>query len=216
VTRPGIGARLRLAALGTTIALAAHVAAADSTAESEARRLADESRRAYHRAEAAETGWAEIYDQGIDLARRSIALDPSNAEAHYSLFLNLGRKSQRTGVTAQFRNISELKAELAKTLDLDPNHANAWEAQGEMLLQLPRLLGGSRSEGENALRRSQELAPSWAKPPLRLAELYEKDGNMAEARTEASRALELARKSGDTRLASDAEAILNRLSPTAR
>jgi tetratricopeptide (TPR) repeat protein len=178
--------------------------------------MAEESRQAYHRAEGAQTGWAEIYDEGIDLARRSIALDPSNAEAHYSLFLNLGRKSERTGISAQFRNVSELKSELAKTIELDPNHAHAWEAQGEMLLQLPRLMGGSRSEGEKALRRSQDLAPNWAKPPLRLAELHEKDGDTAKARAEASRALELARKSGDTRVASDAEAIMNRLPPSAR
>jgi tetratricopeptide (TPR) repeat protein len=211
-----MGARLRLAVFAAMVALATHVAAAESGGSSEARRLTEESRQAYHRAEAAETGWAEIYDQGIDLARRAIALDPSDAEAHYSVFLNLGRKSQRSGIGAQFRNVSELKSELAKTLELDPNHADAWEAQGEMLLQLPRLMGGSRSEGEKALRRSQELAPSWAKPPLRLAELYEKDGNTTAARAEASRALELARKSGDTRFASDAEAIMNRLPPSAR
>jgi tetratricopeptide (TPR) repeat protein len=211
-----MGARLRLAVFAAMVALATHVAAAESGGSSEARRLTEESRQAYHRAEAAENGWAEIYDQGIDLARRAIALDPSNAESHYSLFLNLGRKSQRTGISAQFRYVSELKSEVAKTIELDPNHADAWEAQGEMLLQLPRLLGGSRSDGEKALRRSQELAPNWPKPPLRLAELYEKEGKTVEARAEASRALELARKSGDTRFASDAEAIMNRLPPSAR
>jgi tetratricopeptide (TPR) repeat protein len=198
------------------IAIATHAAAADATAKSEARRLAEQSQQAYHRAEAAETGWAEIYDQGIDLARRAIALDPSDAEAHYSLFLNLGRKSQRSGLGSQFRNVSDLKAELAKTIELDPNHADAWEARGEMLLKLPRLFGGSRSDGEKALRRSQELAPDWAKPPLRLAELYEKEGKTEEARAQASRALELARKSGDARFASDAEALLTRLPSSAR
>ncbi|MGH7897765.1 MAG: hypothetical protein ACREQQ_07425, partial [Candidatus Binatia bacterium] len=81
----------------------------------------------------------------------------------------------------------------------------------EMLLRLPWLLGGSETEGEQALRRSQELAPKWAKPPLRLAEFHWKKGKTEEARAEALHASELARAAGDGDGLKAAEALLGEI-----
>jgi hypothetical protein len=108
-------------------------------------------------------------------------------------------------------SLSELKRLLDRTLELDPSHAQAWEAKGEMLLRLPRLMGGSASEGERALRRSAELAPRWAKPQLRLAELDWKNGRADAARAEASHARDLARAAGEEDYLRDAEALLRQM-----
>jgi len=196
--------------------LAVRAAEADPAATSEARRLTEESIATYKRAEAQQQGSTQIYDEGIALAKRALALDPTLADAHYAIFLNLGGRSQRAGVASKFSNLSELKAELAKTLELDPKHAHGWEARGEMLLKLPRMLGGSTSDGEAALRRSRELAPDWPKPPLRLAELHASRGEVAEAESEAKRALELAEKAGDDNLAKEASEVLDKLAKQTR
>jgi hypothetical protein len=190
------------------------VAPADEVAmpHAAAQRLADQALAERKKADRLETGWQEVYDRGIELANQAIALDPSVADAHYALFVNLGKKSERTGVGAQVMNISHLKELLKKTLELDPRHADAWEAKGEMLLRLPRLWGGSASEGEQALRHAAELAPRWSKPQLRLAEVDWKNGRAAEARTEAERARDFARESGDDDLLGDAEALLRKMS----
>ena len=199
------------AALGVILCRGMAVAADAAIPREAAQRLADQALEERKKADRLETGWQEVYDHGIELANQAIALDPSVADAHYALFVNLGKKSERTGVGSQFMNISRLKELLNKTLELDPNHAHAWEAKGEMLLRMPRLWGGSASEGERALRRAAELAPRWSKPELRLAELDWKNGRAAEARTEAERARDLARASEEDDLLADAEALLKKM-----
>jgi len=182
-----------------------------ATPREKAQRLADASLDESKKAEGVESGWEEIYDRGIELANQAMAIDPTVADAHYALFINLGRKTERSGIASQMKAISRLKQLLDETLELDPRHAHAWEAKGEMLLRLPRLMGGSSTEGERALRRSAELAPRWSKPPLRLAELDWKNGRAAEARAEAEHARDLARQAGEEGFAADAEALIKKI-----
>jgi tetratricopeptide (TPR) repeat protein len=170
---------------------------AEETRRTEAQRLADAAFVERQKADRLASGWEATYDRGIELAKRAIEVDPSLAEAYYALFVNLGRKSERASVAAQAMHVSELRRLLEKTLELDPKHAHAWEAKGEMLLRLPRLFGGSETEGRQALERSAELDPKWAKPVLRLAQYDWKKGRSEEARTEAEHARELARAAGD-------------------
>lgn len=176
---------------------------------SPARDLAERALAAYHRGEAREEGSAGAYDDGVRLAERAIAANPKYADAYYALFLNLARRTERSGVAAQARSVGRLRELLRKTIELDPRHADAWEAQGEMLLGLPWLLGGSKREAEASLRKAEEVDPSWPKPPLRLAELYRKNGDVARARAEALRARDLARRNEDGRkYLAEAEALL--------
>jgi tetratricopeptide (TPR) repeat protein len=179
--------------------------------QEEARSLAEQAFAANKQGDQLESGWDAAYDRGIALANQAIALDPDLADAYYALFLNLGRKSERGGVGSQMKNLSQLKSLIDRTLELDPHHAHAWEAKGEMLVRLPRLLGGSATEGERAFRRSADLAPQWPKPLLRLADLDWKNGRTPEARSEALRALDLARAAGDEDYLEQAEALLKQI-----
>jgi tetratricopeptide (TPR) repeat protein len=174
--------------------------------------LAREAFAKYRQAEARQDGWAAVYDEGIALAEKAVALDPQSADAHYALFLNLGRKSERSGLTAQAQNIGRLRKLLDRTLELDPKHAHAWEAQGEMLQRLPWFMGGSKRKGEEALRHAAELDPRWPKPRLRLAQYYFDEGRSEEARTEAERARDLAVAAGDEDWRSEAEHLLSEIS----
>jgi tetratricopeptide (TPR) repeat protein len=177
----------------------------------EAQSLADAAFAEGHKADHLASDWDATYDSGIELAKRAIEIDPSLADGYYALFVNLGRKSERTSVAAQAMHISELKQLLDKTLELDPAHAHAWEAKGEMLMRLPRLLGGSETQGLQALRRSAELDPKWARPVLRLAQYDWKKGRGAEAQTEAEHARELARVAGDEGSMKEADDLLKEI-----
>lgn len=181
------------------------------SAAAEAQRLADEAFQALKRGDALRDGWKPVYEQGIELANQAIRVDPSLADAYYALFVNEGRKAYRTGLVSKALKVSQLRSLLAKTLELNPRHAHAWEARGEMLLRLPRLLGGSTKDGEQALRRAAELAPAWAKPRLRLAELDWNAGRAEQARTEAEAARDLARAAGDHEYANEAEELLTQM-----
>lgn len=168
------------------------VALASAAASPDASSLAKESIDRFDRAEQAKDGWKELYDEGVALAEQAIERDPNATDAHYALFLNLGRRSERSGVGAQIFTVRRLKKLLDRTIELDPQHAHAWEARGEMLLALPRLLGGSRSEGEAALRRAAEIDPEWPKPWLRLAALFRDEDEPEQARALAEHAKTLA------------------------
>jgi len=182
--------------------------AAEDVPPQTARQLVDAALAARKQADGLEKGWERAYDTGIALAEKAIEADPNLADAYYAVFVNLGRKSERTGMTAQMANIGRLKELLRKTLELDPRHSHAWEATGEMLIRLPWVMGGSEKKGEEALRRAKELSPKWAKPALRLAELHWKKGNAEDARAEALEARELARAASDGELLEDAEALV--------
>jgi tetratricopeptide (TPR) repeat protein len=177
----------------------------------EAQSLADAAFAECHKADRLASDWDATYDSGIELAKRAIEIDPSFADGYYALFVNLGRKSERTSVATQAMHVAELKKLLDKTLELDPTHTHAWEAKGEMLMRLPRLLGGSETQGLQALRRSAELDPKWPKPVLKLAQYDWKKGHVAEARTGAERARELARAAGDEDATKEADDLLKEI-----
>ena len=180
-----LGVTLRvLAALFVTHAT---VARSESAAS-----LVRESIARYHAAEATREGWRELLDEGTRLAERAAELDPKNAEARYALFLNLGLHAQRSGLGAQLFTVRRLRTLLDETIERDPRHAHAWEARGEMLARMPRLLGGSRDEAEKAYRRSAEIDPGWAKPWLRLAELARENDDLKRAQELGDRARALA------------------------
>lgn len=207
--------RLCLAVLVCALAVPLGVGAASADelpgAVFEAQRLADESIQALRRGDALQDGWKREYARGVELANQAIHADPSFADGYYALFVNEGRSADRSGLACKALVASRLRILLDKTIELDPLHAHAWEARGEMLLRLPRLLGGSAGDGEQSLRRAAELAPQWAKPHLRLAELEWGRGRAEQARAEAEAARDLARAAGDQEYAVDADALLSEI-----
>ena len=78
-----------------------------------------------------------------------------------------------------------------------------------MLIRLPRLLGGSRSKGVEALERAAALAPDWPKPRLRLAEYYRGQNDPERSAAFAREALALARTAGDEKAAAEAVRLLS-------
>ena len=78
-------------------------------------------------------------------------------------------------------------------------------------MRLPRLFGGSETEGLQALRRASELDPQWAKPVLMLAQHDWKKGRGAEARTEAEHARELARAANVGDFTKEADDLLKEI-----
>lgn len=156
-------------------------------------------------------GWKASYEAGIAAAEKAIELDPSSADAHYALFCNLGRQAERAGIAMQAFGVGRLRDLLERTVELDPRHAHAWAALGEMLLRLPWLLGGSVDEGREALERAAALAPGWYRPRLILAQHFHDEGEIERARVQALLAEELATAANRTEQAAAARRILERL-----
>jgi tetratricopeptide (TPR) repeat protein len=157
------------------------VAVTEATAQSaeqpvsQAQELALESLEYLRRGEEATDPDLKIqaYRRGVEIAKQAIRADDLNADAHFALFANQGRVLMLEGVAANPMTLMEANRELNRTLELNPNHADALAAKGGMYRQLPWALGGSNKKASEYLARSVELDYDNAcAARIELAELY--------------------------------------------
>lgn len=104
-----------------------------------------------------------LLDRGLAAAEEAVEADGGDAAAHFAVFCNLGRRLQLhpIGLRTLF-DIRRVRREIDRTLELAPSAPGVLTAKGEMLLELPRVLGGDAAEGERLIRRALELAPGFA------------------------------------------------------
>jgi tetratricopeptide (TPR) repeat protein len=137
-------------------------------------------------------------ESALAQADAAIAADDRDALAHFAAFCALGGLLQVNGVGLSAPGqLRRLRREVDRTLELAPDFADALAGKGELLVNLPRLLGGDAGEGERLLRRALAVDPRYLTPRLALAEALRDRGAFAEARAEAERALAVAEAKGD-------------------
>ena len=124
------------------------------------------------------------YEEGARFAQRAVAIDPSNADAHYLYAANLGSATQLKGAMASALTINDLKAHVRRALALKPDHAPALHMMGMMLEELPWFLGGDRAGALTYLQQAVAADPHYVHARLDLAKLYVKRQNTEAARKE--------------------------------
>lgn len=153
-----------------------------------------------------------FFKSGQTLAKRAVALDERNAQAHFALFCNKGELMRLDGesVSSLFA-LRSLMAELDRAIALDPEYDEALTAKGTLLVRLPRLLGGNPEKGEALLRQVVARDPNAFASRLTLADRCVARGDRAEALALATRALEIARAQGKPDKIAKAESTLAEL-----
>src|SRR5262249_13856341 len=101
--------------------------------------------------------------------------------------------------------------EVDRTLALDPNHVNAMATKGNLLMRLPRMLGGDMKEGERLLREVVRRDDNALTSRITLAKTCEARGDRDEAIEFASRALQIATQQGRSDKAAEAQSTLSEL-----
>ena len=138
-----------------------------------------------------------LLEQGLTVAERAVAASERDAKAHFAVFCNLGRQVAESGASlACVSQVKRLRAEIDRTLALEPHFVDALAAKGAMLVRLPSLLGGDEDEGERLLRRAVELAPEDPATRLELAKALAEKGDDDAALQEANTVLALAKGAG--------------------
>ena len=150
--------------------------------------------------------------RGLALAEEAVAADERDAKAHFAIFCNLGTDLKLRGValTSLFA-IRRLRREIDRTLELAPDYADGLVGKGELLCELPRLLGGDAAEGERLLRAALRVDPGFIEARLGLARALAARGERDEARAEARRALAEAERAPDPARATEARRLLAQL-----
>jgi hypothetical protein len=104
-----------------------------------------------------------VLARGLERAEEAVRTDPEDAAAHLAVFCNLGKRLQvmprGSGLFAALAALGRARKEIDTALTLVPDYSAALAAKGQMLLELPRLLGGDAREGERLLRRAAEIDP---------------------------------------------------------
>ncbi len=136
---------------------------------------------------------------GLARAEEAVKENPRDAGAHFAIFCNLGRQlMNRTGwgLLTAFGDLHRAKEEVDAALALEPDYPGALAAKGEMLAELPRLLGRDRAEAERLLRRAVKLEPADPRMRLMLANVLQTVGQRDEARAQAAIAVGILERGG--------------------
>lgn len=184
--------------------------ATDESAKQLASAALDALRRGEEEAKTAESQ-RTMYEEGLELARRALQLDDSNADAHFAVFANQGRLLQMDGVSLNAINLFRAKRELERTLQLDPHHSDALAAKGGMYRQLPWVLGGNLDKAEECLTRAIAFDPNSVGARIELAETYRDMGHPERGLVLLEQALRLAKRQGRSRKLAEARELLQDL-----
>ncbi len=150
-----------------------------------------------------------LFARGEQYARRAVALNPADAEGHFSLARALGKTALTQSPRGRIRYATDIRQEALKCLATAQNHAGClhvmgmWNAEVMLLSSFSRtiarnLLGGrifgtaSWKEAVRYMEAAVAAEPDRIVHRLDLAEVYADVGEKEKARTEFETALRLA------------------------
>ena len=161
-------------------------------ARADVQTLVDEAFATLDRGDAATDDAAKLatYRSAVARAEEAVRSDDASADAHYVLFCSLGRIAERRNPFGQALMLPRLRRELNRALQLNPQHSGALAAKAEMLLRLPRLLGGDAAAAEVYVRRALLYDPTYWRAHILLARVLIAEKRPAAAREALAHMLE--------------------------
>lgn len=129
------------------------------------------------------------YDRGREWGRRAVELAPRSEDAHVWYALNTGRWGQRRGLMRSLFLLPTIKEELDVIFAINPRSVPGHALAGNVMFELPTLLGGDRAKAEEHFRKGVALDPHYTVVRIDLARLLIATERRAEARRELRRVL---------------------------
>ncbi|HPW17306.1 MAG TPA: tetratricopeptide repeat protein [Candidatus Aminicenantes bacterium] len=130
----------------------------------------------------------KMYTEATAIARRAVAANPNDTWGHFQVAAANGKRLLLLGKKEQIEASKDVKAEIDKALELDPNNHLAWHALGRWHRRMDEIGGakrffggiiygsipkGSFAESEKALRKAIELEPGYVVHYLELGRTLE-------------------------------------------
>lgn len=122
------------------------------------------------------------FEQGLNYAKKAIAIDSNSVWAHFWYMANLGGATQLRGIFSSLASISEVKKELDLMLKLDPNNVWVLNAQANYYMELPAFLGGDLNKSIDLASHALKLNPNYTILYITLAKAYIKKKDYTQAR----------------------------------
>ncbi|HXZ44630.1 MAG TPA: tetratricopeptide repeat protein, partial [archaeon] len=124
------------------------------------------------------------YDEGRMAARRAVELNPKNAAAHFWYGTNTARWGQTKGVVRSLFLLPTVQEEIQTVLSIDPKFTPVYALAGNVLYEVPPLLGGDLRKAEEMFRTGLEQDPKFTGMRVGLAKTLIKQGRITEGRKE--------------------------------
>jgi tetratricopeptide (TPR) repeat protein len=105
---------------------------------------------------------AEYYRRGEGYARRAVAVNATDAEAHFHLARAVGVTALSLGVRDRVKYATEVRAEALRALERDPKHPGALHVLGVWNAEVMRLSGFERTIARTFLGGKVFGSASWA------------------------------------------------------
>jgi tetratricopeptide (TPR) repeat protein len=102
-----------------------------------------------------------LYRSGEQYARRAIAANPNDAEAHFQLARAVGRNALTMGARDRVKFAREVRDQALETLRIDPKHSGALHVMGVWNAEVMRLNGLSRMIARNFLGGQVFAEANW-------------------------------------------------------
>ncbi len=123
-----------------------------------------------------------LFTRAQTIAESLLKLNDCNADAHCWWAVARGRVGQTRGVMNSLFMVPELKRELNRALELDPNNRTAYDVYGVLYYELPGIAGGDLNKSEDYLKKGIDIAPSYTLLRLDLAKVYMREKRWDDAR----------------------------------
>ncbi|MGH6885667.1 MAG: tetratricopeptide repeat protein [Geminicoccales bacterium] len=130
------------------------------------------------------------YDRGRELGQRAVELAPRSEEAHLWYAINTGRWGQGRGVVRSLFLLPTVREELEIIFTLNPKSVRGHALAGNVLFEVPGLLGGDRTKAEEHYRKALQIDPRFTVVRVDLARLLISAGRHDEARRELTRVID--------------------------
>jgi tetratricopeptide (TPR) repeat protein len=124
------------------------------------------------------------YDRGREIGRRAVELAPKNHDAHLWYAINTGRWGQTKGIMRSLFLLPTVREEIDIILGLDPRSVRGNSLAGNVMLELPGLVGGDRAKAEEHFRKALATDPKFTVARVDLARVLIATGRYDEARRE--------------------------------
>jgi tetratricopeptide (TPR) repeat protein len=100
------------------------------------------------------------YDRGREIGQRAVELAPRSEEAHLWYAINTGRWGQTRGVVRSLFLLPTVREELAAIFALNPKSVRGHALAGNVMFEVPGLLGGDHKKAEEHYRKARLLIAS--------------------------------------------------------
>lgn len=102
-----------------------------------------------------------LFELAERLARRAVAIEPDDAEGHFSMARALGRVALTKGARDRVKYGTQVRASALRALELNPNHPGAMHVLGRWNAEVMRLSGIARFFAKNLLGGKVLGEASW-------------------------------------------------------